>query len=248
MYRLWITKNFQMSILVKTNKFHHEGTPCSGGAGAIAPVAPPLNPALVTKDKNRYSESYYNVLYAGPKSARNILTNLSPNPAQNRTRPEEPNPTYKSALAYTSKAWFTENCWCYFRNWWGHCPLATRLPGASRPPSLSVSYATGHMQSISFLKRIHQKRQGWSYQQRCRFGMNSHSPKTTNEPEVKIFLWRHEGQIFWYAPVTKTWKKLSDYCSSFVRLYGAPFIKKLYRKDLAQKLLNLHTFSQIGQM
>jgi len=31
-----------MSILVKTNKFHHEWPPCSGGAGAIAPVAPPL--------------------------------------------------------------------------------------------------------------------------------------------------------------------------------------------------------------
>jgi len=32
-------------------------------------------------------------VYAGPKSARNILTNLSPNPA----RPEKPGPTYNSA-------------------------------------------------------------------------------------------------------------------------------------------------------
>jgi len=31
--------------------------------------------------KNRYSECYQ-VLYPGPKSARNILTNLSPNPTQ----------------------------------------------------------------------------------------------------------------------------------------------------------------------
>jgi len=36
----------------------------------------------VTKEKNRYSECYKKVLYASPKSARNILTNLSPNPAQ----------------------------------------------------------------------------------------------------------------------------------------------------------------------
>ena len=79
------------------------GPLAAGGPGQLPPL-PPLNPTLVTKDKNRYSESYYNVLYAGPKSARNILTTLSPNPAQNRTRPEEPNPTYKSALAYTSKA------------------------------------------------------------------------------------------------------------------------------------------------
>jgi len=35
-----------------------------------------------TKEKNRYSECYKEVLYAGPKSARNILTNLSPNPAR----------------------------------------------------------------------------------------------------------------------------------------------------------------------
>jgi len=30
-----------------------------------------------TKEKNRYSECYKKVLYAGPKSARNILTNLN---------------------------------------------------------------------------------------------------------------------------------------------------------------------------
>ena len=37
---------FQTSILFETNKFHHGGPPWSGGPGAIAPVAPPLNPAL----------------------------------------------------------------------------------------------------------------------------------------------------------------------------------------------------------
>jgi len=35
-----ITNIFQTSILFKTNKFHGE-TPCSGGPGAIASVAPP---------------------------------------------------------------------------------------------------------------------------------------------------------------------------------------------------------------
>jgi len=34
------------------------------------------------KAKNRYSEWYKKVLYTGPKSARNILTNLSPNPTR----------------------------------------------------------------------------------------------------------------------------------------------------------------------
>ena len=39
-------KIFQTSSLFETNKFHHGGPPCSGGPGAIVPVAPPLNPAL----------------------------------------------------------------------------------------------------------------------------------------------------------------------------------------------------------
>jgi len=37
------------------------------------------------KEKNRFSECYKKVLYAGPKSARNILTNLSRNPARARS-------------------------------------------------------------------------------------------------------------------------------------------------------------------
>ena len=36
------------------------------------------------------------MLYAGPKSARKILTNLSPNPA----RHEKPGQTYNSGLLY----------------------------------------------------------------------------------------------------------------------------------------------------
>jgi len=36
----------------------------------------------IMKEKNRYSECYKRVLYAAPKSARNILTNLSPNPTR----------------------------------------------------------------------------------------------------------------------------------------------------------------------
>jgi len=36
----------------------------------------------VKKEKNPYPECYKKVLYAAPKSARNILTNLSPNPAR----------------------------------------------------------------------------------------------------------------------------------------------------------------------
>ena len=35
------------SILFETNKFHHEGPPCSKGPGAIAPPFPPLNTALL---------------------------------------------------------------------------------------------------------------------------------------------------------------------------------------------------------
>jgi len=42
MYRFWITKIFQTSILFEINKFHHGGPPWSGGPGAISPVAPPL--------------------------------------------------------------------------------------------------------------------------------------------------------------------------------------------------------------
>jgi len=44
------------------------------------------------KEKNRYFEWYKKLVYAGAKSARNILTNLSPNPA----RSEKPGPTYNS--------------------------------------------------------------------------------------------------------------------------------------------------------
>jgi len=42
-------KIFQTSSLFETNKFHHGGPPFSGWPGAIAPVAPPLNPALVVR-------------------------------------------------------------------------------------------------------------------------------------------------------------------------------------------------------
>jgi len=50
----------------------------------------------IAKEKNRYSECYTKVLYAGPKSARNILTDFRPNSA----RPEKPGPNYNSALKY----------------------------------------------------------------------------------------------------------------------------------------------------
>jgi len=39
----WMFYSFQLNILFKTNKCHHGGPPWSGGPGAIAPVAPPLN-------------------------------------------------------------------------------------------------------------------------------------------------------------------------------------------------------------
>ena len=39
------------------------------------------------KEKNRYFEWYKQLVYAGPKSARNILTNSSPNLAP-KTRPD----------------------------------------------------------------------------------------------------------------------------------------------------------------
>jgi len=45
------------------------------------------------KKKNRCSECYTNVLCADPKSARNILINLSPNPARAGPKPD---PTYNS--------------------------------------------------------------------------------------------------------------------------------------------------------
>jgi len=53
----------------------------------------------VTKEKNRYSECFKKVLYAGPKSPRNILTNLSPNPS----RSKKPRPTYNSGPAKPCK-------------------------------------------------------------------------------------------------------------------------------------------------
>jgi len=41
-----------------------------------------------TKEKNRYSKCYKIVLCAGPKSARNILSNFSLNPARNLKSPD----------------------------------------------------------------------------------------------------------------------------------------------------------------
>jgi len=51
------------------------------------------NKCTSRKKKSRLSASYKKVLYGSPKSARNILTNLSPNPA----RPEKPGQTCNSA-------------------------------------------------------------------------------------------------------------------------------------------------------
>jgi len=65
----------------------------------------------ITKEKNRYSEIYKKVLFPGPKSARNVLINLSPNPA----RPEKPGPTYNSGSRITKpnqiirRNWFSRN-------------------------------------------------------------------------------------------------------------------------------------------
>jgi len=36
-----MTKIFQTSILFETNKFHHGGPPCSGGARGNCPRCPP---------------------------------------------------------------------------------------------------------------------------------------------------------------------------------------------------------------
>jgi len=57
----------------------------------------------VAKEKNRCSECKKKVLYAGPKSARNILTDLSPNPARARTEtsPDLKSPAYNSTQLYT---------------------------------------------------------------------------------------------------------------------------------------------------
>jgi len=46
------------------------------------------------------------LVYAGPKSARNMLTNLSPIPARNPAQPVQPDPTYNSASASHWK-WFS---------------------------------------------------------------------------------------------------------------------------------------------
>jgi len=43
LYLFWITTIFQRNILFKTNKCHHGAPPWSGGPGAIASVAAPLN-------------------------------------------------------------------------------------------------------------------------------------------------------------------------------------------------------------
>jgi len=47
----------------------------------------------IKKEKNHYFECYKKLVCAGPKSARNILTDLSQNPSRN---PPEPGPTRKS--------------------------------------------------------------------------------------------------------------------------------------------------------
>jgi len=46
LYRFWITKIFQTSILFETNKFHHGGGPLQPGAQGNCPRCPPLIPAL----------------------------------------------------------------------------------------------------------------------------------------------------------------------------------------------------------
>ena len=50
LYRFWIvsllTKIFQTSILFETNKFHHRGSPCSGGPGQLLPLFPLIRPCM----------------------------------------------------------------------------------------------------------------------------------------------------------------------------------------------------------
>ena len=57
---------FQTNTLFKTNKCHHGGPPWSGGPGAIAPVAPPVNPALrVLYQKNMWVFTFEMHLISG---------------------------------------------------------------------------------------------------------------------------------------------------------------------------------------
>jgi len=58
--------------------------------------------------KNSYSECYKIILCLGPKSARNILSNLSPNPA----RPEKPGSTYNSGLVASCVYWIVSIAMC----------------------------------------------------------------------------------------------------------------------------------------
>jgi len=88
LFRFWITKIFQPSILFETNKFHHGGPPCSVGPGAIAPVAPPLirpwpraprslNPSLLTgsNTKDNCEENPQQCYYIWNRVPKFILLN-----------------------------------------------------------------------------------------------------------------------------------------------------------------------------
>jgi len=58
-------KIFQTSSLFERNKIHHGEPPFNGGHGAIAPVATPLNPALVQAQTQTFVE-YQDKILANP--------------------------------------------------------------------------------------------------------------------------------------------------------------------------------------
>jgi len=96
---------------------------------------------ILQERKNRCFEWYKKLVYAGPKSARNILTNLSPNPA----RLEKPGPTYNSAPTGNQPknqvAWlhlrpcFVPSCCGASRTIW-YC---WKLWGISNPPRATAA-------------------------------------------------------------------------------------------------------------
>jgi len=117
---------FQTNTLFKTNKCHHGGPPWSGGPGAIAPVAPPLNSALsgiASRETIRFNSVIVNDFKVLTSHSHEVSSRFK---KQLHVEPESAFdapflPTHSSHLCYHERAR------------WGRlsrlCPRARETPG-----------------------------------------------------------------------------------------------------------------------